>query len=168
MRHLIAVLGCLVFPFCLPVLAADSGELAREVEELRLRSVNLARDIWLFEQEADSEAGRLLVYLSVDPRLDERPAGIELRLGEDRIARHAYDVTEVDALAKGGAHRVYAEALDAGRHVLDAQLHTRSASGQDRHSTKLSFRSGAAVKTIELRLERSTSGVAELTVREWD
>lgn len=153
-----------------PVAAGELREpeaLSREVEELRLRSVNLARDIWLLEQQSGDELGQLLVFFSVDPRLEERPVRIELKLGDDSIAEHHYNATEQEALAKGGAHRLHAAALGTGRHVLDAQLHAESAAGPVRREVKLSFRAGIALKTIELRLERA-GGDIELTVREWD
>ena len=146
----------------------DPGTLAERVEELRLQSVNLARDIWLLEQQLGDEDNRLVIFVSMDPRLEQRPEYIELKLGDEIVARHDYSPSETVALSKGGAHRVYAATLEAGRHVLEAQLRTRGPDGKLRQSTKLSFRSGEALKTIELRLQAAGPGLAELTVREWD
>lgn len=170
-RRLPSVLGCLLLLAGNPLAGSElrePEELAREVEELRLRSVSLARDIWLLEQQSGDELGQLLVFLSVDPRLGDRPARVELTLGDERIVEHVYRADEQSALAKGGAHRLFAAPVDAGRHVLDAQLQTEGDLGPMRRNVKLSFRVGAALKTIELRLERVGRGDAELTVREWD
>jgi hypothetical protein len=145
----------------------DPGELAQHVEDLRLQSVNLARDLWLLEQQAGDAQGRLVVFLSMDPQLEERPASIELKLGDETIAQHEYSPGETDALAKGGAHRVYAAELDAGRYVLEAQLSFRGGAAGSRRAM-LSFRSSDAPKTIELRLQPTGPGLTELTVREWD
>jgi hypothetical protein len=148
--------------------APDAGELAQRVEELKLQSVNLARDLWLLEEELGEPENRLVVFLSVDPRIEDRPEEVELKLGGETVARHSYTAAEHGALRKGGAHRLYAATLAPGRHVLEAQLSTRGDAGRTRPGAKLSFRSGEAPKTIELRLEETAPGQAELTVREWD
>ena len=146
----------------------DARALSQRVEELKLESVNLARDVWLFEQSLGGEAGQVVVFLSADPKLAGVIEQIELDIGDETIARHEYSAAEAEALRKGGAHRLYAASLEPGRHVLEARVNARGDGGTLRESAKLSFRSGKEPKTIELRLQPADAGAAELTVREWD
>lgn len=146
----------------------DAADLAQRIEEIKLQSVNLARDLWLLEQELGEEAGRLVVFVSVDQKLLDRLERIELRLGDETIASHEYNASESSALSKGGTHRLYAAALEPGRHVLEARLTARGKAGPLNQSAKLSFRSQEAAKNIELRLQGTGPGLAELVIKEWD
>lgn len=146
----------------------DAADLAQRIEEIKLQSVNLARDLWLLEQELGEEAGRLVVFVSVDQKLRDRLERIELRLGEEIIATHDYSASESSALSKGGTHRLYAAALEPGRHVLEARLSAKGSAGPLTQSAKLSFRSHEAAKNIELRLQSGAPGLAELVIKEWD
>jgi hypothetical protein len=148
--------------------AADARELSQRVEELKLESVNLARDVWLFEQSLGGDAGQVVVFLSADPALAGSIEQIELDIGDETIARHEYSATEAEALRKGGAHRLYTASLEPGRHVLEARISARGDGGKLRETAKLSFRTSQDPKTIELRLQPADAGAAELTVREWD
>src|SRR5688572_10786093 len=148
--------------------ATVDAELSRRVEELKLESVNLARDVWLFEQSLGGEAGQVVVFLSADPKLAGAVEQIELDIGDETIARHEYGAAEAEALRKGGAHRLYAASLEPGRHVLEARITARGDSAPLRETVKLSFRTSQEPKTIELRLQPADAGAAELTVREWD
>lgn len=146
----------------------DAADLAQRIEEIKLQSVNLARDLWLLEQDLGEEAGRLVVFVSVDQKLNDRLERIELRLGDETIARHDYSSSESAALSKGGTHRLYAAALEPGRHVLEARLTAKGNAGPLTQSAKLSFRSHEAAKNIELRLQGTAPGLAELVIKEWD
>ncbi|HXG27820.1 MAG TPA: hypothetical protein VNJ47_03110 [Nevskiales bacterium] len=164
----VLALAAAPLPAAEPEAAADTGALARRVEELKLESVKLARDLWLLERQLGEEENSVTVFLSLDAGAGDAPESVEIRLGDEIVTRHSYTPAEQEALRKGGAHRLYAGTLAPGRHVLEAQLSTRGDGGQRRPAAKLSFRSGEAPKTIELRLERLASGDTELTVREWD
>ena len=121
----------------------DASELAQRIEELKLQSVNLARDLWLLEQDLGDAQSRLVVFVSVDPLLDDhRLEEIELQLSDETIAQHSYAPAESDALNKGGSHRVYSASLAPGRHVLQAQLAARGPAGRINRSAKLSFSGG--------------------------
>ncbi|MGH8459736.1 MAG: hypothetical protein ACRESV_10315 [Nevskiales bacterium] len=148
--------------------SADDADLAQRIEEIRLQSVNLARDLWLLEQDLGNEQGRLVIFVSVDPKLEDRLEEIELKLGDETVTRHDYSAAESEALSKGGTHRLYAASLDPGRHVLEAQLYARGDAGKIKQTAKLSFRGGEAPKNIELRLQATEPGLAELVIREWD
>ncbi len=171
MRHFSRFLASLLVAAIAPLAAETAtatGELQQRVEELKLQSVNLARDLWLLEAELGETENRLVVFLSMDPGIEDQPEQIELKLGGETVARHRYTAAEHEALRQGGAHRLYATTLVTGRHVLEAQLSTHGDAGRMRPGAKLSFRGGEAPKTIELRLEATAPGQAELTVREWD
>lgn len=146
----------------------DADDLARRIESLKLQSVNLARDLWLLEQDLGTDEGRLVVFVSIDPRLKDRPQEIELMVGDQSVARHQYNAAESEALGKGGSHRLYAGALEPGRHVLEARLRAHGDDGTNHRSAKLSFRNGDAPKNIELRLQPGEAGLPELVIREWD
>lgn len=150
------------------VVSADTEELSQRIEELKLQSVNLARDLWLLEQDLGDEQSRLVVFVSVDPKLEDRLEEIKLQLGDETIAQHSYAATESEALSKGGTHRVYSASLTPGRHVLQAELSARGPAGRVQQSAKLSFRGGETAKNIELRLQATEPGLTELVIREWD
>lgn len=148
--------------------AEDAADLAQRIEEIKLQSVNLARDLWLLEQELVDEQGQLVIFVSVDPRLQDQIEQVELLLGDKTVTQHDYNASESAALNKGGTHRLYAASLEPGRHVLEARVAVRSASGKSRQSAKLSFRSEESPKNIELRLQAGEPGLTELVIREWD
>lgn len=148
--------------------AENANDLAERVETLKLEAVTLARDIALLERELGAEQGRVTVFVSLDPRLGDQLEQIELKIGDQVVVEHTYNTSENAALAKDGAHRLYTAALAPDRHVLEAHLSAYGKAGRVRKTTKLSFRNERAPKTIELRLEATDTGLAELTVREWD
>jgi hypothetical protein len=148
--------------------ANDDTDLSQRIEEIKLQSVNLARDLWLLEQGLGDAQGRLVIFVSVDPKLEDRLEEIELKLGDETVTRHDYSATESEALSKGGTHRLYTSNLEPGRHVLEARLGARGNAGKIKQTAKLSFRGGEAPKNIELRLQATEPGLAELVIREWD
>lgn len=148
--------------------STTSGELAQRVEELKLDAVSLARDVWLLENSLGGDAHQLVVFVSVDPKIADRVEQVEVMLGEDTVAQHDYSSAEADALHKGGAHRIFSSSLAPGRHVLEARLRAQGDAGSFKQTAKLSFRVEAPAKTIELRLQETDPGLAELIIREWD
>lgn len=151
-----------------PSTSAASSDLSQRVEEIKLDAVSLARDVWLLENSLGADAHKLVVFVSVDPKIADRVEQVEVSLGDDTVAQHDYSDAETEALHKGGAHRIFASSLSAGQHVLEARLRAQGAAGDFTQTAKLSFRVDAPAKTIELRLQETDPGTAELVIREWD
>jgi hypothetical protein len=94
-----------------------------ELRALKQELVALNRDLFLLEEELLFPAStQVAVYLSMDVGKYFALDAVELSINGQRVAKYLYTEREVDALHRGGVHRLYLGNLKTGQHELVAVL----------------------------------------------
>jgi hypothetical protein len=142
-----------------------------ELRALKQELVALNRDLFLLEEELLFPAStQLAVYLSMDVGRYFALDAVELSLNGRRVAKYLYTEREVDALHRGGVHRLYLGNLKTGKHELVAVLTGRGPQGREyRRATELTFDKGLAPQQLELVLRDSEAlQQPQFQVRAWE
>lgn len=166
---LTALLVCLAMAVA-PV-AADETAPDEELRALKQELVALNRDLFLLEEELLFPAStQVAVYLSLDVGKYFALDAVELSINDQRVAKYLYTEREIDALHRGGVHRLYLGNLKSGRHELVAVLTGRGPQGREyRRATSLEFDKGLGPQQLELVL-RDSEALQQPTfqVRHWE
>jgi hypothetical protein len=136
---------------------ADAGAPDAELRALKQELVALNRDLFLLEEELLFPAStQVAVYLSMDVGKYFALDAVELSINDQRVAKYLYTEREVDALHRGGVHRLYLGNLKTGSHELVAVLTGRGPQGREyRRAASLEFEKGLGSQQLELVLRDS-------------
>jgi hypothetical protein len=151
--------------------ARDTGAPDAELRALKQELVALNRDLFLLEEELLFPAStQVAVYLSMDVGKYFALDAVELSINDQRVAKYLYTEREVDALHRGGVHRLYLGNLKTGGHELVAVLTGRGPQGREyRRAASLDFEKGLGPQQLELVL-RDSEALQQPTfqVRAWE
>lgn len=164
-----ALLACLVVTAA-PVVAEEAAP-DEELRALKQELVALNRDLFMLEEELLFPAStQVAVYLSLDVGKYFALDAVELSIDDQRVAKYLYTEREIDALHRGGVHRLYVGNLKSGRHELVAVLTGRGPQGREyRRATSLEFDKGLGPQQLELVL-RDSEALQQPTfqVKNWE
>ncbi len=170
MRAAFATLLMFVAIAAAPAAAEDAAP-DEELRALKQELVALNRDLFLLEEELLFPAStQVAVYLSMDVGKYFALDAVELSIDDQRVAKYLYTEREVDALHRGGVHRLYLGNLKSGRHELVAVLTGRGPQGREyRRATSLEFDKGLGPQQLELVL-RDSEALQQPTfqVKNWE
>lgn len=111
---------------------------------------------------------QLVVFLSLDTSDDFILREINLSINGNKVQNRKYKLKEVQALHKGGAHRLYIANLPVGKHNITVSYISGTGNNSEYQGEKtFSFKKNPKRKTIELKLS-SFIGSPEFSIREWD
>lgn len=151
--------------------SADASAPDAELRALKQELVALNRDLFLLEEELLFPAStQVAVYLSMDVGKYFALDAVELSINDQRVAKYLYTEREVDALHRGGVHRLYLGNLKTGSHELVAVLTGRGPQGREyRRAASLDFDKGLGPQQLELVL-RDSEALQQPTfqVRAWE
>jgi len=151
--------------------AAEEPAPDEELRALKQELVALNRDLFLLEEELLFPAStQVAVYLSLDVGEYFALDAVELSIDNQRVEKYLYTEREIDALHRGGVHRLYVGNLKSGRHELVAVLTGRGPQGREyRRATSLEFEKGLGPQQLELVL-RDSEALQQPTfqVRAWE
>src|SRR5579863_4276396 len=118
----------------------DTRGLDQDIQGLKKDVVDLNRDLFVLEEELLFPANtQVAVFVSMDVGEFFLLDSVTLKIDQKEVANYLYTPREVEALNKGGVHRVYVGNLKAGPHELVAFF-----SGQGPHERD--YRRGATIK----------------------
>jgi hypothetical protein len=164
------VLLCALLP-AMSFVQADGPAPDEELRALKQELVALNRDLYLLEEELLFPAStQVAVYLSMDVGRYFALDAVEISINNQRVAKYLYTEREVDALHRGGVHRLYVGNLKSGQHELVAVLVGRGPQGREyRRATSLEFDKGLGPQQLELVLRDSEALQQPVfKVRSWD
>ena len=151
--------------------AADFKSLDGEVQGLKKEVLDLNRDLFLLEEELLYPANtQVAVFLSLDVGTFFELDSVQLKLDNKEVANYLYTERELEALNRGGVHRVFIGNLKVGKHELVAFFTGKGPHERDyRRGANLNFEKGVGAKFLELRIsDRQSAQQPEFTVREWE
>lgn len=167
-RLLAALLLCAFAPTS--VVAAEEATLGEQIEEIKQLTLQLNRDLFILEEELLFPSNtQMAVYLSLDDGTFFALDAVKLTIDGTVVANYLYTERQVDALQRGGIHRLYMGNARNGDHEIVAVFTGRGPKGRDyRRATQLQVVKAAGAKNLELRITDSESRQQpEFSVREW-
>ncbi|KAA1192390.1 AraC family transcriptional regulator [Pseudohalioglobus sediminis] len=171
MKTLLRYVGSLLLCCCAALaVAEEGGNLSAQVEDIKRQTLELNRDLFILEEEllfpSDTQVA---VYLSMHAGTLFALDAVKLSIDGVVVANYLYTERQVDALQRGGIHRLFRGNMKTGTHELVAVFTGRGPQGRDyRRATQLQFEKIAGARQLELLITDSQSKQQpEFSVRQW-
>lgn len=151
--------------------APDFKGLDTEVQELKQQVIDLNRDLFMLEEELLFPANtQVAVFVSMDVGTFFALDSVQIELDGKEVANYLYTAREVDALVRGGVHRVWLGNLKAGKHELTAFFTGIGTHERDyKRGATLEIDKGVGAKYVELKIsDRERKLQPEFVVKEWE
>ena len=149
----------------------DTRELDQEVQGLKKEVVDLNRDLFVLEEELLFPANtQVAVFLSMDVGDFFALDSVTLKIDQKEVINYLYTPREVDALLKGGVHRLYLGNLKVGKHELVAFFSGKGPNDRDyKRGATLKFEKGIGAKYLELKInDRQRRQQPEFEIKDWE
>ena len=150
---------------------AEFRSLDEDVQSLKKEVLDLNRDLFLLEEELLFPANsQVAFFISMDVGEYFDLDSVNLKIDGKEVANYLYTQREVDALARGGVHRVHMENLKVGEHELVAVFTGEGPQVRDyRRGATINIEKGIGAKYIELEItDRVKKQQPEFVIKEWE
>ena len=150
---------------------ATGESLDTQLQDLKDQVLDLNRELFILEEELLFPANtQVAVFLSMDVGEFFDLDSVQLSLNDKPVSKYLYTGREVEALHRGGVHRLFLGNLRAGEHELVAVFTGEGPHERDyRRGTTIRFEKGIGAKFLELKIsDRSSKLQPEFIVREWE
>jgi pyruvate/2-oxoglutarate dehydrogenase complex dihydrolipoamide acyltransferase (E2) component len=151
--------------------AQEFRSLDSDVQSLKKEVLDLNKDLFLLEEELLFPANtQVAVFLSLDVGTYFQLDSVQLKLDDKEVTNYLYTEREVDALNRGGVHRVFLGNLKTGKHELVAFFTGQGPHERDyKRGARLNFEKGVGAKYLELKIsDRTSKQQPEFVVKEWE
>ena len=151
--------------------AADTRGLDEETQALKKDVVDLNRDLFVLEEELLYPANtQVAVFLSMDVGEFFALDTVSLKIDQKEVANYLYTPREVEALLKGGVHRLYIGNLKVGNHELVAFFTGKGPNNRDyKRGASIKFEKGIGEKYLELKInDRQRKMQPEFEIKDWE
>lgn len=160
------------FVYAMGVNAAnDIQTLDQETQDLKASVLDLNRELFVLEEELLYPSNtQVAVFVSMDVGEYFSLDSIEVTLDGKNVTNYLYTDREVDALYRGGVHKIFVGNLKVGEHELVAIFTGKGPHQRDyRRGASLNFDKNIGAKYVELTITDSEQLLQpEFIVREWD
>ncbi|WP_200821258.1 AraC family transcriptional regulator [Oceanicoccus sp. KOV_DT_Chl] len=153
-----------------PSLMAQEPPLADDLQTLKSQVLELNKDLFILEEELLFPSNtQLAVFISLDVGHYFALDAVKLTVDGEVVSHFLYTDRQLDALRRGGVHRLFVGNIKSGWHELVAVFTGRGPQGRDyRRATSLTFNKLADAKNLELKIVDSTAmQQPEFAVKEW-
>jgi len=154
-----------------PAPASDTRGLDQEVQGLKKDVVDLNRELFVLEEELLFPANtQVAVFVSMDVGDFFALDSITLKIDQKEVINYLYTPREVEALLKGGVHRLYLGNLKVGKHELVAFFSGKGPNDRDyKRGATLKFEKGIGAKYLELKInDRQRRLQPEFEIKDWE
>ena len=144
--------------------------LDQQAQSLKKEVMELNRDLLALEEELLFPAStQLAVFVSMDIGSLFELDAVEVKLDDKVVAHYLYTQREIEALRRGGVHRLYLGNLRVGKHELVAFFTGKGPHDRDyRRGATLEFEKQTEPRYIELQIRDVTRNLQpEFRVKEW-
>lgn len=149
---------------------ADFKSLDGEVQGLKKEVLDLNRDLFLLEEELLFPANtQVAVFLSMDVGTFFELDSVQIKLDDKEVTNYLYTEREVEALNRGGVHRIHLGNLKVGKHELVAFFTGKGPHERDyKRGATLKIDKGTDAKYIELQIRDAMGRLQpEFDVKVW-
>lgn len=150
-----------------------SGELRtldERVQKLKQEVIELNRDLFVLEEELLFPSNtQVSIFVSVDVGKFFNLDSVQIKLDGEVVANYLYTQRELEALHRGGVHRIHTANLRAGEHEMVALIVGTGPKGRDyRRGANIKISKGLGPKYLELEItDQASKQQPEFIVREW-
>jgi len=151
--------------------APDTRGLDQEVQGLKKDVVDLNRDLFVLEEELLFPANtQVAVFLSMDVGDFFALDSVQLKIDQKEVINYLYTPREVEALLRGGVHRLYLGNLKVGKHELVAFFSGKGPNDRDyKRGANITFEKGIGAKYLELKInDRQRKQQPEFEIKDWE
>ena len=145
--------------------------LDENVQDLKKEVLDLNRDLFLLEEELLFPANsQVAFFISLDVGEYFDLDSVNLKIDGKEVSNYLYTNREVQALLRGGVHRVHMGNLKVGEHELVAVFTGEGPHIRDyRRGATLNFSKGIGAKYVELEInDRAAKQQPEFVIKEWE
>ena len=145
--------------------------LDQDVQTLKKEVLDLNRDLFLLEEELLFPANsQVAFFISMDVGEYFEIDSVNIKVDGKEVANYLYTAREVDALIRGGVHRVHMANLKTGDHELIAIFTGKGPHVRDyRRGATMTFDKGIGAKYLELEItDRVKKQQPEFVIKEWE
>ena len=145
--------------------------LDNQIQDLKKEVLDLNRDLFLLEEDLLFPANtQFTVFVSMDIGMTFGLDAVQLRLDNQVVGNHLYTEREVNALKRGGVHRLYTGNLTSGEHELIAYFVGTGPKERDyKRATTIKVKKGTEPQFVELKISDSTAKYQpEFKVKVWE
>jgi len=145
--------------------------LDKDVQSLKKEVLDLNRDLFLLEEELLFPANsQVAFFISMDVGEYFKLDSVSLKIDGKEVANYLYTDREVDALLRGGVHRVHMANLKTGEHELIATFTGQGPHTRDyRRGATVNIDKGIGAKYLELEItDRVRKQQPEFAIKEWE
>lgn len=153
------------------VARSEFRNLDEGVQSLKKEVLDLNRDLFLLEEELLFPANsQVAFFISMDVGEYFALDSVNLKIDGKEVANYLYTQREVDALVRGGVHRVHMENLKVGEHELVAVFTGEGPHVRDyRRGATINIEKGIGAKYVELQIsDRVKKQQPEFVIQEWE
>jgi len=154
-----------------PAAGGDFRSLDGDVQGLKKEVLDLNKDLFLLEEELLFPANtQVAVFVSLDVGTFFEVDSVQIRLDNKEVANYLYTDREVEALNRGGVHRIFIGNLKTGKHELVAFFTGKGPHERDyKRGANLNFEKGVGAKYLELKIsDRQSAMQPVFTIKEWE
>jgi hypothetical protein len=144
--------------------------LDNKIQTLKQDVMGLNRDLFVLEEELLFPAStQLAVFVSLDVGKFFNLDSVQLKLDDKIVTHYLYTEREVEALHRGGVHRLYLGNLRTGKHELVAFFTGKGPHDRDyKRGATLTFDKQTEAKYFELQIkDDKQKQQPEFFVKEW-
>lgn len=151
-----------------PALRAET--ISDEIQSIKARTLELNRDLFILEEDLlFPDDTQFAVFVSMDIGEFFDLDAVKLTIDGEIVSHYLYTQRQVEALHKGGVHRLFQANLKAGTHEVVAVFNGRGPHGRDyRRATKLEVEKARGAKHLELVItDDESSQQPVFDIRQW-
>lgn len=145
--------------------------LDEEAQVLKQQVMDLNRELFMLEEDLLFPATtQVAVYVSYDVGTFFALDSVQVRVDDKEVANYLYTSREVDALQRGGVHRIWLGNLKVGQHVVTAFFTGKGPHDRDyKTGATIQVEKGVGAKYLELKIsDRQQKLQPEFIVKQWD
>jgi hypothetical protein len=149
----------------------DTRGLDQEVQGLKKDVVDLNRELFVLEEELLFPANtQVAVFVSMDVGDFFALDTVTLKIDQKEVINYLYTPREVEALLKGGVHRLYLGNHKVGKHELVAFFSGKGPNDRDyKRGATLKFEKSIGAKYLELKInDRQRRQQPEFEIKDWE
>jgi hypothetical protein len=161
----------LLLPVSAHAANAPAAAIDEQVQSLKSDVLNLNRDLFVLEEELlFPSSTQVAVFLSLDVGTFFKFDSAQIKIDDKVVSNYLYTARELEALRRGGVHRIYMGNLGSGKHELVALFTGQGPHERDyRRGATLDFVKSVGPKYIELKIvDKEGKQQPDFQIREWE
>lgn len=150
---------------------SQSQRLDQEVQALKNEVLDLNRDLFLLEEDLLFPANsQVALFVSMDVGEYFALDSVNIKIDGKEVSNYLYTRREVDALIRGGVHRLHMANLKTGEHELIAVFTGKGPHGREyRRGAAMTIDKGIGAKYVELEItDRVSKQQPEFVIKDWE